>query len=126
MILCNNPPGSAAFVVHNVGTAVQIDRNKRTIGIIYPGQTEPRELVSLDESFVQQYLKCRVCGAELSDDRVAVAFWRHQTDVCSTECLRKETLRRYACCEKAQPRGCVCAYSTSCPDHGIRCYGTHD
>lgn len=35
---------------------------------------------------------------------------------------------RYAkgCCDKAILRNCVCSYSTTCPDHGVRCHGSHD
>lgn len=39
--------------------------------------------------------------------------------------------RRYyrPCCEKAlvlTPSTCVCAFQTSCPEHGLRHNGTHD
>lgn len=32
----------------------------------------------------------------------------------------------HVCCKKATRRDCVCALSTSCPTHGLRCQGTHD
>jgi hypothetical protein len=31
-----------------------------------------------------------------------------------------------ACCEKAKPINCVCAYSYDCPVHGAVHIGTHD
>lgn len=30
------------------------------------------------------------------------------------------------CCSRAIPRFCVCSWSSVCPDHGVKCHGTHD
>lgn len=34
--------------------------------------------------------------------------------------------RPFACCGKAVPINCVCAYSYDCPDHGAKHIGSHD
>lgn len=112
--------------VHPAGTKIAIDREKHTIGTLFPGSLGVRDVYSLSEKWILSYRNCRVCGKELDDAAFAVAYWRHEAAVCSTTCLRKETLARYACCDKAEVRGCVCTFSTSCPDHGNRCFGTHD
>jgi hypothetical protein len=112
--------------VHLCGTKVIIDREKRTIGTQYPGDDDPREIYSLDEQWVEKFTICRVCGKELDDIRLAFAYWKLEQSVCSSECLSAETHKRYACCEKAKRTNCVCQYSTTCPDHGERHFGTHD
>lgn len=38
----------------------------------------------------------------------------------------KRVIRPQACCEKAQPLQCVCAYAYTCPEHGDKHNGTHD
>ena len=110
--------------VHNAGTKVVIANG--TIGTQYPGTTEPRETYSLDADWLQQFRVCRFCGKQVSDEVLAWAYWKLQAPVCDTECLRAETLKRYACCDKARPLGCVCTYATTCPDHGEHHFGTHD
>lgn len=32
----------------------------------------------------------------------------------------------HACCARAQPLQCVCAYAYTCPEHGTKHIGTHD
>lgn len=113
-----------AVQVHPIGTKVVIENH--TIGTQYPSETKPREVYSLDAEWLQAFRVCRVCGKAVNEDTLAFAYWKLQAPVCSTECLSAETLKRYACCEKAQPHPCVCAYSTTCPDHGVRHFGTHD
>lgn len=115
-----------ATQVHTVGTEVVIDRTAGTIGTKYPGESAPREVYSLDEEWVKPYTVCRVCGKPVDDAVLARAYWQHQAGVCGTACLQQETHKRYACCEKAVRTGCVCTYSTDCPDHGPRHFGTHD
>ena len=114
----------SATQVHPVGTQVVIENH--TIGTQYPNEVTPHEVYSLDEAWLQSYRVCRVCGVKVSDELLARAYWKHEAPVCSVECLSKETLARYACCELAEPMGCVCAYSTTCPVHGERHFGTHD
>jgi hypothetical protein len=110
--------------VHPIGTQVVIENH--TIGIQYPTDQSPREIYSLDEAWLQGYRVCRVCGVQVSEEQLAWAYWKHESPVCSIECYSAEQLKRYACCEKAVKTGCVCAYSTTCPDHGERHFGTHD
>jgi hypothetical protein len=113
-----------AVQVHPIGTQVVVENH--TIGTQYPGDAKPREVYSLNDEWLQGYRFCRVCNKPVNEDTLARAYWKHEKPVCSTECLSTETLKRYACCEKARPLGCVCTYSTTCPDHGDRHFGTHD
>lgn len=79
-----------------------------------------------DKEWAQKYRYCRVCGGEVNDETMAWAMRRHEQQTCSTECQRSARLKFYACCDKAEQRPCVCEYSTTCPEHGDRCHGTHD
>jgi hypothetical protein len=74
----------------------------------------------------EKYRYCRVCEKPLKEDDYEYAIKKHEKQSCSVECSKKERLDRYACCEKAKFRNCVCIASTECEDHGIRCYGSHD
>jgi len=118
-----------AIQVHNCGTEVIIDREAGTAGTIgtrYRWEQAPTETYWLDEAWVKPYTLCRVCGKELDDTTLAFAYWHLERGVCSTDCLQRETLKRYACCDQATPLPCVCAYATTCPIHGDRHVGTHD
>jgi hypothetical protein len=75
---------------------------------------------------MRKYDRCRVCSRFLSGHLRASARRLFQQGICSAECSRKEQLRFYGCCEKAQACHCVCTFSTNCPDHGRICRGTHD
>ena len=112
--------------VHPVGTKVVIDHENNTIWTQMPGEQKPREVYQLSEEWLKPFTICRKCGKLQNDQNLARAYWALQSQVCSTECLRAETLQRYACCDKAQQYGCVCSYATTCPDHGLRHHGTHD
>jgi hypothetical protein len=112
--------------VHPCGTTVVIDNDANTIGTRYVGMDTPREIYSQDAKWLKEYRYCRVCGEQLDDERFARAFWRHESQVCSTACYSKEQLARYACCEQAVTVNCVCMYAISCPVHGGKHYGTHD
>lgn len=112
--------------VHKAGTMVVIDRIRNWIGVKYPGKNEVRDFVDLNTELCSRYLKCRHCQKPVDDITLAFAYWKHEQGICSSECYRAEQLKRFACCEKAVQRGCVCLYSTECPDHGIRCTGSHD
>ena len=108
---------------------VWIDDHNQRIGNCNPDlQAEPHDWSSLKDKWVERYTVCRVCGAEVDEDALAWAYWRHQEPVCSTDCVRAEQLKRFACCDKAKPlsRNCVCMYATECPVHGERHHGTHD
>jgi hypothetical protein len=37
-----------------------------------------------------------------------------------------ETISGGRCCPKAEEVPCCCIVSYSCPDHGVRCRGSHD
>lgn len=114
------------FQVHAAGTKVIVDRDNNRIGTIYPRDKEVRDWCDLTNPVWEKYLTCEVCNKSLNDERLAWAFWKHESQLCSVECHRNQQLARYACCDKAKARNCVCMYSTECPDHGIRCVGTHD
>ena len=119
-------PSDIQIQVHQAGTMVVIDRLRNWIGVKYPKDKEVRHFVDLDTPLFTKYTKCRKCDKTVSDENLAFAYWKHEQGICSSECLRAEQLARFACCEKAVQRGCVCLYSTDCPDHGQRCNGTHD
>lgn len=112
------------FQVHRCGTRVVL--KDHTIGTQYPGESTPRYIYSVDDEWLQPLRHCRVCGNPVSEETFARAYWELQAQACSPECLSAETLKRYACCQKAQPLPCVCFYATTCPDHGERHFGTHD
>jgi hypothetical protein len=40
--------------------------------------------------------------------------------------LNKFSQRLGNCCDKAIPRPCVCRIKTMCPEHGLKCHGSHD
>jgi len=73
-----------------------------------------------------QYRVCRVCDKAVSSSSFAYALQRFEQQTCSSECSRREMLTNHGCCDKAEIRDCVCHFSTECPDHGVRCIGTHD
>lgn len=68
---------------------------------------------------------CRHCGGDLTPPQVAWAE-RKLEQGAHLDCEHAYLLRIHACCEKATRRGCVCSYSITCPEHGIRCWGSHD
>ncbi len=112
--------------VHQVGTMVVIDRLRNWIGVKYTQDNEVRDFVDLNTKLCSKYLTCRHCNKPVNDETLAFAYWRHEQGICSSECLRAEQLKRFACCEKATQKGCVCLYATTCPEHGERHNGTHD
>lgn len=69
---------------------------------------------------------CRVCGNLVPEAVQQRAQRELQQGVCSTVCMVEEEIRRFACCEKATIRPCVCAHSFDCPIHGVTHIGTHD
>lgn len=112
--------------VHEGGTSVIIDHENGTIGIQYPKSPAPRETHKLTDEWISKYATCRVCEKKLDDSSFAWAYFKLERKTCSSACYQAETLKRYACCDKATPRACVCSYSIQCPTHGQRCFGTHD
>lgn len=112
--------------VHTAGTMVVIDKLRDWIGVKYPKDKEVRDFVDLNHELVNKYTKCRHCNKPVSDEILAFSYWKHEQGICSSECLRAEQLKRFACCEKATQIGCVCLYATTCPEHGERHNGTHD
>ena len=83
-------------------------------------------ITNLDEDWVQDYRVCRMCGKPVTAERLGWAMHKHEKPCCSPECYAAEELKRHACCDKAKRYGCVCAYATTCPEHGVRHFGTHD
>ena len=112
--------------VHAAGSMVVIDTLRNWIGIKYPKDKDVEEFFDIDTDFCSKYAKCRFCNKPVDHTTLAFAFWRHEQGVCGSQCLYDERLKRFACCDQAKPRPCVCMYSTTCPVHGDRCCGTHD
>jgi len=99
---------------------ITIDRSNKTIGTL-------TERYSFDEDWVKSLTTCRVCKKPIDDDDTVIrAYKTHQAQLCSSKCSLQEVWQKYACCEKAVPTFCSCAYSLTCPDHGDRHVGTHD
>ena len=46
--------------------------------------------------------------------------WTHNARQVATQ------ISQGRCCPKAERVFCVCEVSYSCPDHGVRCKGSHD
>jgi hypothetical protein len=69
---------------------------------------------------------CRVCNRPLSDEQKKLAKHWLQEMCCSLACQQDEIKQRYACCSKAVPMACVCAYAFECVEHGQRHIGSHD
>lgn len=72
------------------------------------------------------YDVCRVCSKRLN---ARTRDWARRSltqQMCSTECRRIDTRKRFGCCDKAKPLHCVCAYAFRCQVHGDRHIGTHD
>ena len=106
------------------GGKVVIDR-KAGIIQFFKGDA-PWDSYSLDEDWLQEYQKCRVCGKELPEELFVHAVDRHEAQTCSSKCTRKELIERYACCSKARMMNCVCMYAFNCPEHGETHIGSHD
>jgi hypothetical protein len=94
-------------------SAFRTDSNGREFG---------RHLCDSCKDSTEEFRTCRVCGGPVPPPMIEHALRRMEQMTCSSECLHSEQLARYACCEKAVRNGCVCVYSTSCPDHGVRCH----
>ena len=101
-------------------TSVVVDRAGNTIQF---GHHAP-ELIA--GAWPEQYAQCCVCGTPVDDKTLAWSAWQHVKPYCSPKCHHVAELKRYACCDKATARMCVCYFSTECPVHGTRCVGTHD
>lgn len=76
-------------------------------------------------SWEDKYKVCRHCALPLEAPSQEWALRRFEQGAHS-ECEKRYQLRIHACCEKATRRFCVCDYSIECPDHGHRCWGSHD
>lgn len=73
-----------------------------------------------------KYTTCRVCGNNVNEATFEYARRRMEEPICSPECQKVETTKRYGCCEKATMTPCVCMYSFTCPEHGDSHIGSHD
>lgn len=69
---------------------------------------------------------CLICGKELPPHIKEYAHKTFEEKTCSTECSRKELVKRHGCCEQATPITCHCTYSFSCPIHGETHIGSHE
>ena len=77
-------------------------------------------------SSLDRFRFCAGCGAELVIDLARIALARFEQSTCSTDCSKRQLIKRMGCCEKAEMTPCVCAYSFKCPEHGEKHIGTHD
>jgi len=78
-------------------------------------------------SVLSQFDYCRVCGTFCADGNIRDwARRQYQRMTCSVTCTQADVKRRFACCELAEPIGCVCTYAFRCAEHGERHIGTHD
>ena len=79
-------------------------------------------------AWAEKYTHCQQegCTHPVTGHVLEVAMRRFEQQYCSMECRAAADLKRYACCDKATTRHCVCYYSTDCPDHGVICNGIHD
>jgi hypothetical protein len=82
--------------------------------------------VAHKDAWKERYRYCSVCGKPVERLMFNIACHRKEKQPCSAECVRKDIIRRFACCDKAVPSNCVCAYSFKCPQHGVTHIGTHD
>lgn len=75
---------------------------------------------------MKDYSKCKICNKPLPPLLVKHAKSRFEQMICSGECQRKDIIKQFGCCEKAELTPCVCMYSFKCPVHGEKHIGTHD
>jgi hypothetical protein len=79
------------------------------------------------EDWARVYRQCRSCHRIVAPGLERFAVTNHQQVLCGDPaCVAHDMVERYGCCDKAELRQCNCLVSTVCPDHGIRCHGTHD
>ena len=78
------------------------------------------------EPYEQEYARCLMCNGPVTGPALGMALRRFERTTCSAKCRKAEVIRRFACCAKAKPRACACAYSFDCAEHGVRCVGSHD
>lgn len=71
-------------------------------------------------------MRCRVCAGELSEEMLNLALSDLQAKVCGQSCREKELKQHFACCERAVPKECGCAYAFDCQTHGETHVGSHD
>jgi hypothetical protein len=95
-----------------------------SVGITNPTRVEN---VAAPEPWSRSYRHCRNCDRLISPELERFARRNLQQVLCGDPaCVQQDMVGRYGCCDKAQLRRCNCHVSTECPDHGIRCHGTHD
>jgi hypothetical protein len=76
---------------------------------------------------MEEYSRCKICDGALPESLAALSRRRFERMVCGAQCQRAEDIRYgRLCCDKAEYINCVCAYATSCPEHGDKHVGTHD
>lgn len=73
-----------------------------------------------------KYRHCPMCGKLHDKPMQDWAIRLIEEKPCSPECLRRDIIRRFACCDKATFLPCVCMYAFHCDEHGDRHIGTHD
>jgi hypothetical protein len=71
-------------------------------------------------------MSCRVCSGAMSGPMLDLALRDLAQGVCGPECREKELKQHFACCEKATPKACGCAYAFKCEEHGETHVGSHD
>lgn len=84
------------------------------------------EVYAINEPWIQPFRTCRFCKKPVSDEIFARAFYKLEEQYCSSECISKENIKKYACCEQAEINNCVCVFSIKCPVHGEKHFGSHE
>ena len=70
-------------------------------------------------------------GIPAAEFNERVRTFRHRSDLTPAQWVfdawqLSEVISGGRCCPKAECIPCVCEVSYTCPDHGVRCRGSHD
>lgn len=85
-----------------------------------------RDSYARDADWLAPYFTCRHCAKPVPEAVALNALREFQRGLCGDACWKAETKKRFACCERAEFKGCVCMYAFTCAVHGERHIGTHD
>lgn len=103
-----------------------------------PVEATWQEHIDRVESLVKAYGDAKLAGVEFSAPEwltegkiykgLKIRDYRHLGEWARKEQLKDRRRPRPSppCCEKAVRHACVCITSWKCPEHGIKCYGSHD
>ena len=78
-------------------------------------------------NFIADFATCQECdGAVTSTRAVESAMRKYERTYCCKICRNANLISTFGCCDKAKLAHCGCYISTDCPEHGVRCRGSHD